>query len=70
MKVEDFLKENNIQITDIKYPIKKIKTREDDVLIYLEQEKIVVSIENYFKYSLAKIKGLDEKTYVLLKDYL
>lgn len=68
MKVEDFLKNNNIEIKDIKYPVKKVKTRQDDVLIYLDEEKIVVSIENYFKYSLSKIKGLDEETYLLLKD--
>lgn len=68
MKVEDFLKNNKEEITDIKYPIIKIKSRQDDVLVYLKDEKITVSIENYFKYSLSKIKGLDEKTYIVLKD--
>ena len=69
MKFEDFIKQNKSEIKDIDYKITKIKEKQDLVLIYLDNnEKINISIENYFKYNLSKIKGLDIETYNKLKD--
>lgn len=60
---------NSNIIDDIKYKITKIKEKENEVIIYLDNnEKIYLSIENYFKYRLCSNKGLDEKTYNILKD--
>lgn len=69
MKFEDFIKQNNIEIKDIDYKIVKIKEKQDYVVIYLDNdEKINISVENYFKYYLSKTKGLDEDTYLKLKN--
>ena len=69
MKVEDFLNINKTTLNEVKYKISKIKEKEDGVLIYLDNnEKINVSVENYFRYSLSSIKGLDENLYKLLRD--
>ena len=67
MKLEDLIKNNDVDIKDIKYLINKIKTYEDYVFLYLDDDKIQVSIDDYFKYNLSKLKGLDEDTYQLLK---
>ena len=64
MKLEDFLSENKTDtVQDIKYSIKKIKATEDYVLVFLDDEKIMISLENYFKYNVKYLKGLDEKLY-------
>ena len=69
MKLENFITQNKIEIKDIDYRITKIKEKQDLVLIYLDNdEKINISIENYFKYNLSKVKGLDIETYNKLKD--
>lgn len=65
MKFENIV--NNNDIKNIKYEIKKIKTYDDYVFIYLDEDKIQVSIDDYFKYNLSKIKGLDENLYNQLK---
>lgn len=65
MKLENIV--NNNDIKNIKYEIKKIKTYDDYVFIYLDEDKIQVSIDDYFKYNLSKIKGLDENLYNQLK---
>lgn len=55
-------------IKDIDYKISKIKNKNDYMLIFLDNdEKINISIDNYIKYDLSKIMGLDNKVYELLK---
>ena len=68
MELNDFLKENRIEMGDIKYPIKKIKTTEDYVLVFLDDEKIMISLESYFKYGVKDLNGLDDNLYKLFKD--
>ena len=68
MKLEEFLDNNKIsEDREIKYEIKKIKATEDYVLIFLEDEKIMISLENYFRYDVKNLKGLDEELYKLFK---
>ncbi len=52
---------------DIKHRIKRIKTYDDYVMIYLDEEKIMISLEAYFRYNISKQKGLDDNLYDLLK---
>ncbi len=69
MKLEEFLSENKTEpLQEIKYAIKKIKATEDYVLVFLEDEKIMISLENYFKYGVKDLKGLDEKLYDTFKN--
>lgn len=69
MNVEDFLKKNKYTVKDIKYPITKIKEKEDGVVIYLEnKEKINISVDTYFNYSTNTLKGLDDGLYEILKN--
>ncbi len=68
MKVEDFLKQSKSEIYDIKYGIEKIKEKQDGAILYLNNsEKINISIDNYFKYSLNNLKGIDQNLYDILK---
>ena len=68
MKPEDFLKQlKPYQIKECVYPIRRIKVSEDYVTVYLEEEKIMVSIETYFRYGLKDLKGLDDELYGILK---
>lgn len=68
MKLEDLLKQKEtFDETKIVYPIKKIRVSEDYVILNLEEEKIMVSIEAYFRYNLKDRKGLDEELYDILK---
>lgn len=54
---------------NIKYIIIKTKEKQDGVIIYLDnKERISISVDNYFKYSLSSLKGLDQKLYDLLKN--
>lgn len=69
MKVEDLLKDSKPVIKNVKYKITKIKELEDGVIIYLDnKEKIHLSVDTYFKYSINSLSGLDEKLYASLKD--
>ena len=69
MDVEEFLKtKQNIDTQEITYPIKRIKTYESYAVVYLDEEKIMVSDDAYFQYKLHFLKGLDEKLYQILKD--
>ena len=69
MRLEDFLKENKIkEEKEIAYPIKKQKICEDYVMLYLEEEKIQLSVESYFQYGIKNAKGLSEELYEKLKD--
>lgn len=69
MKLEDFLSQNKTEaIEEIKYPIKKVKATQDYVLLYLEEEKVMISLENYFKYNVRNLKGLDDKLYNIFKN--
>ena len=70
MNVEEFLKQNKNDKTDIeiKYPIRKIKAYESYVMLYLDDEKIQVSDEAYFKYKIKGLKGLDDELYDMLKN--
>lgn len=56
----------SINQDNIKYVIKKIKTYEDYVFIYLDDQKIQISIDDYFKYNVSKLKGLNEDIYNVL----
>ena len=68
MKLEEFLAENRIDTNrEIKYEIKKIKATQDYVLLFLEDDKIMISLENYFKYNVKSLNGLDEDLYQLFK---
>ena len=68
MKIEDFLKDKKIEIKDIKYKITKSKEKEDGVIIYLDnKEKISISVDNYFKYGISSLQGLDQNLYDILK---
>lgn len=68
MKIEDFLKDRKIEIKDVKYKITKLKEKEDGVIIYLDnKEKISISIDNYFKYGISSLQGLDQNLYDILK---
>ena len=66
--LKDILKLNNYIPKEIKYHIKKIKTFDDYIYVYLDEEKIEVSLENYFKYGLGKLEGFDDELYELLKE--
>lgn len=69
MNFEDFIKTQKIEVKEIKYQIKKTKEKEDAVIIYLDNsEKITISVDNFFKYSLNNLKGLDDKLYEILKN--
>ena len=68
MKLEDFLSENQTdKDIEIKYEIKKIKPVQDYVLVFLADEKIMISPENYFRYDVKNLKGLDDKLYEIFK---
>lgn len=67
MELKDFLKKENIEIQDIKYPIKKIKETQDYVMLFLDDDKIMISIESYFKYDVKNLKGLDDNLYEIFK---
>ena len=68
MKVEEFLKLNKIEVKGIKYKIIKTKEKQDGVVIYLDNdEKINISVDIYFKYSINSLKGLDDNLYEILK---
>ena len=68
MKVEDFLKKHPIEIREEKYPIRKIKIREDYVMLFLDEDKIMIPIESYFSYGLKDLKGLDDDLLNILKN--
>jgi len=62
MELEEFLgslkkEEEN---KDLQYPIKKLKIYEDYVMLYLEEEKIQLSVDSYFEHKIKDLKGLDE----------
>lgn len=64
MKIEEFIKKNIPKISEIKYLITKTKELEDGVIIYLDnKEKIHLSVDTYFKYSIVSLKGLNENLY-------
>ena len=70
MDLEEFLKkEQKTEISDIRYPIKKIKAYESYVMVFLDEEKIQVSDDDYFTYGLKDLKGLDESLYETLKEH-
>ena len=65
--VEDIIQKDKPIVSNIKYTITKIKEKENCVIFFLDNnEKITVSIENYFKYK--DLKGFDETIYSSLKD--
>ena len=70
MEAEGFLKSLNKdnEDVDIRYPIKKLKIYEDYVMLYLDEEKIQLSIDSYFEYKIKDRKGLDEDLYKKLKE--
>lgn len=60
MNINDLIKK--IEVKDIKYTIDKIKTKQDCAIFYLNNdEKIKVSLEDYFKYK--HLKGINENIY-------
>ena len=68
MRYEDFISQNNTDNNEIKYIIKSVKDKKDYLIIYFENaDKISISIDNYFKYKLNTLKGIDEDKYTLLK---
>lgn len=59
---------NKKVVSDVKYKIVKVKQLQDSVIIYLDnKEKIYLSIESYFNYSISSQKGLDDDLYLKLK---
>ena len=70
MDLEEFLKkEAKKEVTDFKYPIRKIKAYETYVMVFLDDEKIQVSDDDYFTYGLKDLKGLDGSLYETLKEH-
>lgn len=70
MKLEDILSDQNkTETKEITHPFKKVKVRSDYVYVDLEDEGIMVSIEDYFRYEIRNKKGLDDDTYKQLKDH-
>ncbi len=67
MKVEDFLEKHSVEIKEDKYPIKKIKVSEDYVMVFLDEDKIMIPIESYFSYGIKNLKGLDDELLKKLK---
>lgn len=68
MNFDEFLKKQKYQVEDIKYPIKKYMVKDNYVSLYLEKEKISVSLDDYVEYSISSLKGLDDKLYEILKE--
>ena len=69
MNIEDLLsKKRQDENKEIRYPIKKMKTKDDYAMVFLDDEKIMISVDAYFKYAVASLKGLDEQLYVQLKE--
>jgi len=68
MDVEEFLKtKQDIDTQEITYPIKKIKTYESYAVVYLDEEKIMVSDDAYFQYKLHSQTVRQIKRYLLEK---
>ena len=68
MKYEDYVKENKkIEIGEIIYRINKTKTYDDYVMVYLDDDKIMIPIESYCKYNLSSLNGLDHNLYTIFK---
>lgn len=70
MELEEFLDglKKEDENKDISYPIKKLKIYEDYVMLYLEEEKIQLSVDSYFEHKIKDLKGLDEDLYKKLKN--
>ena len=51
------------------YPIKRIITGNDMAKLFLEDDRISVSVDDYFHYDLKNQQALDEETYRLLKEH-
>ena len=47
--------------------IKKIKTTNDYVMLFIDEDKIMVSIDDYFKYALQNKKEIDQELFDTLK---
>lgn len=63
------IKLNKTIVSDVKYKITKTKELQDCVIIYLDnKEKIHLSVDIYFKYSISSQKGLDDDLYNRLKE--
>jgi len=67
MKVEDFLTQQKTKQEAISYQINKIKEKDEYVILFLDDEKLYISVESYFRYSINKVEGLSENLYQLLK---
>ena len=69
MELEDLLKkEKEIDVKDIKYPIKRLRVNDDSITLILEDDRITLSDDAYLTYGLKDLKGLDEDLYLKLKD--
>ena len=69
MKLEDFLSDHQVkEVKEITHPFIKVKLRPDYVFIEMQDEKLMVSIEDYFSYKIKDLKGFDDELYV--KDHL
>ena len=67
MKVEDFLETHPVEVKEEKNLIKKLKIREDYVMVFLEDDKIMIPVESYFSYGIKDLKGLDDDLLTQLK---
>ena len=69
MDISKLLNTNKVEVKNIKYTITKTKEKQDGVIIYLDnKDKISISVDNYFKYGISSLKGLDQNLYDILKD--
>ncbi|MDO4197661.1 MAG: RecX family transcriptional regulator [Erysipelotrichaceae bacterium] len=66
MNYEKLLNKDRYEVKDIKYPIKKYTIRDNYVIVYLEDSRISVSLDDYVKYSISSLKGLDDNLYNIL----
>ena len=69
MKLEDFLSDHQVkEVKEITHPFIKVKLRPDYVFIEMQDEKLMVSIEDYFSYKIKDLKGFDDELYAKLKE--
>lgn len=69
MRIDLNITNNKDYTNNIIYLITKIKEKDNGVIIYLDnKEKINISVDNYFKYSINSLKGLNQDLYDLLKN--
>ena len=68
MKAEVFLQEKSGTEIEEKYPIRKKKIKEDYVMLFLDEDKIMIPVESYFSYGIKDLNGIDDELFSKLKE--